>query len=182
MELKGISREQFVRLKKGDPTVIEELYEVYKPLIWRAFRGHPKGLSSDEWEQEMGMLFVKASNNIKEKDFAAFTTYLQTAAWRTMQKLRARHEKEALEYGAPTAFHENTMEYGTENSIQSKQSDFEEVMACTEIYQGLDPLHQKIMVLSLAGYNSVEIAKITSNQAANVRAILGKIRVQMRWY
>ncbi|MCM0582535.1 sigma-70 family RNA polymerase sigma factor [Weissella diestrammenae] len=177
MRQKGITAEQLARAKANDETVFMALYTLYRPLIWGAYRRHPRDLTPDDWRQEMGIVFIKAIQNVALADVGAFTNYLKTAAWRTMNRIRQRRYQQDISLNV---FGEDTWDgLMAPELIQSRQT-IERLMACQTMCQQLNPKQKQIFRLALLGYSGKEIAQQLMMTPSNVRTSLMRIRAQLQ--
>lgn len=177
MKQLGITLEQYNRLKDNDGTVFLELYQLYRPLIWKQFRQRPIELTEADWRQEVNILFMRTAQALDPSDYRAFTKYFQTACWRRIYRLKTKAQNQhnmLVQLENQTV--EEIMPLGHERYLQILENLLNSKWSAAK----LDSTQQQILKLSIAGYKGTEIALILNQTANQVRTNLMRIRKQIK--
>ncbi|AEJ23511.1 sigma-70 family RNA polymerase sigma factor [Weissella koreensis] len=173
----GITFEQYNRLKANDGTVFLELYQLYRPLIWKQFRQRPAELTEADWRQEVSILLIKTARALAPGDYRAFTKYFQTACWRRIYRLKTKAQNQnTIIVQLENQTVEEILPLGREQYLQI----LENLLNSKWTTAKLNPIQQQILKLSVEGYKGSEIALMLNQTINQVRTNLMRIRKKIK--
>lgn len=161
--------EYVVSAQKGDKQAFSQLYLAYKDSLYR-YAWFRLGNDDDAMDAVADTMLCAFEQIGKLKNPKAFSTYLF-----------AIHRASCVKYQKQIIKEKNNCDLlDLENQISSN-TDFKSI-ELREALNKLDDSEKEIVLLSVSGFNSKEIAKITDYTSGAVRSKLSRALAKMRKY